>query len=191
MNLPNKTTVPLSFGLHVRSMSLLSAVKRAEMGGDARLLNSRSPLAASGGVGARELHETQLVLHVPRVRNVSQVGPSVVMSDAVLVVNLPRGPAAGYVEPSQTMGKVAALIDPDLNVPLDEEAAGLATGWSDSAPALDAIEPSEDAGFLIVVKQLAQALRGKIGLSHEALLKLIGQRPAACLALSGLRYSTA
>jgi hypothetical protein len=41
---------------------------------------------------------------------------------------------------------------------------------------------------LVVMKKLAQRLRGKIGLSHDALQLLIGQRPARVSARGGLRY---
>jgi hypothetical protein len=46
----------------------------------------------------------------------------------------------------------------------------------------------EYSGVGVVVKKLAQALRGKIGSSHDALLMLIGQRPASADNASGLRY---
>jgi hypothetical protein len=52
--------------------------------------------------------------------------------------------------------------------------------WPDSTIRTIALDtPSEHARYRVVVKKFAQTLRGKIGLSHEALQLLIGQRPAA------------
>lgn len=43
--------------------------------------------------------------------------------------------------------------------------------------------PRKHASFWRVIKQIMQALRCKIGLSHEAVLSLIGQRPVSVCAL--------
>ncbi len=53
------------------------------------------------------------------------------------------------------------------------------------APAMYAVAvayaPGENASFWVIVQKFAQALRGKIGLSHDAVLSLIGQRPAGAI----------
>jgi hypothetical protein len=53
---------------------------------------------------------------------------------------------------------------------------------------MDINPPRKHSRFRVVVKQFAQALRGKIGLSHDAPQMLIGQRPGSVDALAGLCY---
>lgn len=113
------------------------------------------------------------VLSIDCLRNVSEICEGVVPHVSVDVVNCVLGPIACNVKPR----KPICEIDTSMN--LDDAsvfvcAAGDVTNGDSSA--LD--KPSEDAGFWIVVKKLAQMLRCKIGLSHKAVLSLIGQRRA-------------
>jgi hypothetical protein len=130
-------------------------------------------------------HRLAPVLKVDATTNVPQVGNCVVRWVAVDMVNVVFGPLAVDVQPSEAVEPVKVPVDSRPEV-------SAINGAADSGADLDAAvwldKPSKYAGAGIVVKKLAQMLRGKIGLSHEALQLLIGQRPASVSALSGLRY---
>jgi hypothetical protein len=50
------------------------------------------------------------------------------------------------------------------------------------------LSPRKNPGFRVVVKKFAQAFCGKIGLSHDAVLSLCGQRPGGASTPFGLRH---
>jgi hypothetical protein len=114
------------------------------------------------------------VLRVDDSRDITKIVYSVVAWVAVDVVNaLPRKSAVA-VKPGKAMSP--------MNIPVN--AYLTPAEWMDCAgdhPDSDSVRrdftPRKNAGLWIVVKKFAQTLRGKIGLSHEALLLLIGQRP--------------
>jgi hypothetical protein len=114
------------------------------------------------------------VLSINCLGNVSEICKCVVPHISVDVVNCVFWPIAGYVEPRKTMCEIAPPMKFD-NASVFVCAASDATNGDSGA--LD--KPSEYAGLMVVFEQFAQLLRGKIGLSHEAVLSLIGQRPAA------------
>lgn len=105
--------------------------------------------------------------------------------DTVLVVYLICRPFTMDVKPRKPMLVMVHTVDSDPSVPtVDSPSTTAARGC---APFCH--QPGEDASLWVVVKKFAQALRGKIGLSHEALQLRIGQMPACVCALGGLRYS--
>jgi len=127
-----------------------------------------------------------LVLHIHRCRNITQIVESVVRLIAVDVVNVSGGPCPAHEKPRKTVRRVKTLIDTKANVPMRGFASSNIAG--PCFMALSRCQASENAGFWVVVKKLAQTLRGKIGLSHDAVLSLIGQRPARVDSTGGLRY---
>lgn len=115
----------------------------------------------------------------------SKVIDSIVRSISVNVIDMATRPFSVEMQPSKPMRKVSLPIDASHDI----------TCWSDTrddatnAPALaNSNFPNKKPGIRVVVKNFAQALRSKIGGSHEALLLLIGQRPACVGSTCGLRY---
>lgn len=125
-----------------------------------------------------------VVLGVFDTRNKAQVLYSVVAPSSVYVVYLlPRQtPLSMY--PSKAMGQVQSAKNLNLNISVG---VGCSGSISD-ADALVRSTPSKDASFRVVVKQLAQTLCGKIGLSHDVPPVRIGQRPARVDSTGGLRH---
>ncbi len=121
------------------------------------------------------------VLKIHRLAYVAQVCKAVVGFVAVNVVNVLLWVFACHVQPRKPVGVMPLALKAN-----DSIAKGNVHNSGDIANGLPAAEPdapSKYTRFGIVVKKLAQALRGKIGLSHEALQLLIGQRPASVSAL--------
>ena len=169
----------LAFGFKEGTRCIIGGVERAEMSltpanRDASLESSSpEPHAkkAELAVGARAAG----ILPVHGRRDIPQVDDPVVGAVAVNVVDIVRRPCAVHIQPRQPMSQITLADDPDVPVPWAICCSG---NSSDCGPRMP-FEPLEDAAFWIVVKQLAQALRGKIVSSHDAPLMLIGQRPAA------------
>ena len=126
-----------------------------------------------------------LVLLIGAVAGLSQVRKTIVCPVAVHVVNLLRRPFARHVEPRKAVRFVRVSGATDAPIPIAfVQIPGplpVATTWA-------TFGSCEYARLGVVVKKFAQTLRGKIGLSHDALLMLIGQRPACVSAHGGLRY---
>jgi hypothetical protein len=164
---------------------VLSAVK-----GDAS--PPRSSMVFGHPKNARTLVVSQcgaLVLRVDGSAHVSQVGDGIVRRISVHVIDVCIGPNAVRIEPRQAVKPVEKSVDLCL------EALSVASGATNSVAYADVPvwlhEPREHAALRVVLHKLAQTLRGKIGLSHEAVLSLIGQRPARVDSTSGLRYFSA
>lgn len=118
----------------------------------------------------------------------SEIAPSVVASVSVYMVNLSRGPSVGRVEPCQPMGKIPCPVYPNATVAgtcvdaiCTKTRAGMGA-WS------TLFCPYKNTRSSVVIKQFAQACCGKIGLSHDTVPSLIGQRPGRVISTSGLRY---
>ncbi len=124
------------------------------------------------------------VLHVCGWRDIAQILYTVVVGVAVLVINFAARPSSMEEQPCEAMRKVQLPIYGDETVAIAVDAS--------SGPVLRRslafTKPSEFAGPWAVIKKIAQALRGKIGLSHDAVLSQIGQRLAGVSAHGGLRY---
>lgn len=115
-----------------------------------------------------------LVLGVGWRRRASEICNSVVGFIAVDVVCHLARPLSVHVKPSKPMGGVSLAVNANDNI---ASLCCLAGNFS-NAESLPLGDADKNSSIRIVVKQLAQSLRGKIGLSHEAVLSLIGQRPA-------------
>jgi hypothetical protein len=107
-----------------------------------------------------------------------QIRDAVVKPIAVNVVNRARRPLTIHVEPSESVPPVPHQVNAKHSVTPRKTAIGY---W----PHLVTVVPTngnaarKNASLWIVLKQLAQSLRGKIVSSHDALLMLIGQRPVS------------
>jgi hypothetical protein len=115
-----------------------------------------------------------LVLFVLPAIGFSKVIPSIVGSIAVYVVYLIRRPLSGHVKPSEAMGGVPPVFKHHADVASNHLTTGSISWFSCSALYL----VGKCSGALVVLKKFAQTLCGNIGGSHEAVLSLIGQRPA-------------
>lgn len=102
---------------------------------------------------------------------IPQVFQPVVSFYPVDVVDLHERPAPMHMEPSQPVRKVHTPIKGNAQIPFV-----MHRPRSGSSPRAGAC-PSKNASIGVVVEKFAQALRGKIGLSHDAPRKRIGQRP--------------
>jgi len=129
------------------------------------------------------------VLSIYAALCVSKVGKSVVGSVSVDMVNLINRPLSGHVQPRKAMPIVVALTNSNHDISAHSIDATDSLSWHPSFWAW-VFQASKHARFGIVMKKLAQTLRGKIGNSHDALQLLIGQRPWSVSALPGLRYFT-
>lgn len=119
-----------------------------------------------------------------------QVTNSVVIPDAVDVVNALRGEHSEHVQPSQPMLRIVKLpIYKNRSVPFVSFRASAKTGAS-VVGAYGLFNPCKYTSFRIVIKDFAQALCGKIGLSHAVspVKKWFGQKPQSVSALLGLRH---
>ena len=127
------------------------------------------------------------VLAVYGVCQVPQIHPPVIRSVAVNVIDLVLRPFASHVKPSQTVGAVNRIPRANKDVARCSQTSGHVAGIY-AALFAGIWEPSKYPGFRVVMQDVAHLLRGKIGLSHDALLMLIGQRPARVDSACGLRY---
>ena len=151
-------------------------------------VNSRYP----AGLALGDAHQSMLavemraalVLLIDCLRNIAQVSYRVVSGVAVLMVDLSIRPNATHVQPREAMRPVVMTSNADLDV----TSAVAASGARLVASLASWVAPAKYAGFWVVMKKFAQTLRGKIGLSHDAVLSLIGQRPARVDSTGGLRY---
>lgn len=124
------------------------------------------------------------VLLVDGLGYISQLANAVVSGVAVNVVNLPIRPSPVKMQPSKAVRAVTAPINHDDRVSVR---AASRNSSRFCRPATE-YAPNENAGFGVVVKNFAQTLRGKIGLSHDAPSKRIGQRPVSVSSTCGLRH---
>lgn len=118
-----------------------------------------------------------LVMRIDRWISKSKIDESVVGAVAVDVVKNAGRPFAGHVKPRKTMRKESRPVYADDDVSTRCHASDRAS--SVASVSADCNAPHEHTHRWVVIKQFAQSLRGKIGFSHDALQKLIGQRPAA------------
>lgn len=131
-------------------------------------------------IAARVVFAKADVLAVLLLRGLSQIAHSVVKGLAVNVVDLKWRPSPIRIKPCKAVAEIVMAIDPDREIACNIFTTSRTIGVCPSMPSASAIgEPKEMARLRFVSKKFAQTLRGKIGSSHEALLLLIGQRPAA------------
>jgi len=153
-------------------------------------LQSNSPDACTRFLDADEprngvSEDASAVLSVECWRDITQVAEPIVRRISVDVVKVLFWPLSGGMEPCKPVAKVGGPIQSDDDVSVFSV---ITRHVASLAMALAVQAPCECARGLVVVKKLAQTLRGNIGLSHDALQLLIGQRPQRVSARLGLRY---
>ena len=156
---------------------------------DAVHLNDGSPFtvipisAKKSGTGS--FLRFALILNVFRLRDIPKVANPVVCFSSVDVVNMVGGEGAVNIEPSKAMQRVGFIFNLCSVVPVTVNGSNRMIDWQAIA---GFYKPCKHASIWVVVKKFTQVCCGKIGLSHDAVLSLIGQRPGSVSALSGLRY---
>ena len=125
------------------------------------------------------------VLIVSRLTHISEVANTVVGSISIYVIDKVSRPVAVLIKPSQSVPEVGGSVNSHIHVSVFGIDTPCRAVWTPSGPSRP---PSEYASIWVVVKQLAQTLCGKIGLSHDTVPSLIGQRPACVISTGGLRY---
>jgi hypothetical protein len=116
-----------------------------------------------------------LIFRVNRRRGVSQVAYSVISTIAVYVIKHLAGPLSVVMKPCQSVRGVSLVIQTNRHVPVLVNASGLLA----LVPFVPFYLSGKNSSVWVVIKKFAQFLRGKIGISHKAVLSLIGQRPAS------------
>lgn len=124
------------------------------------------------------------VLHVGCLWDIAQVFKTVIRFDAVDVVNAMFRPAPRDHQPNEAMCKIPLAVQPQGDIPLVMREPNL----SPNSTLVELGSRSKNARRWVVMKYLAQMLRCKIGLSHDALQLLIGQRPRRVGSTSRPRY---
>ncbi len=139
--------------------------------------DSKNPVRAVG-LGATQ------VLHISRLRNISQITNPIVSWVPVNVVNVFSWPTSEFIEPSKPMASVSLPAYAYFQIPAIEAPCNISGMNVRCKSGL----PSENASLWVVIKNFAQACCGKIGLSHDTVPSLIGQRPGRVISTSGLRH---
>lgn len=178
-----------SLGLKVSLMGFFRRRKVAKRDGLFVHLNGGAPLAVVE-VSAQQTALTSglgfpLVLQVFALADNAKINDPVVVTNAVDVVNLTSRPDSVSVKPCKPMRRKSFRPNSDANVTFPTKRAGQTTG---RYAVNGANTPGKNPRLGIVMKQLAQTFCGKIGLSHDALQKLIGQRPGSVGSGLGLRH---
>jgi len=189
MKSDSATFVKLTFRDQVGGMGLLITRKRADAAPFPVNRNLRQKLLAV----AFNAKNAELVVFLCRVpilliyayRHIAQILNSIVRWIAVNVIDMVRGLHAMNVNPRESVRQIRTTVDPNpqISLPIIASCDGSSLGVAAGADA-----PRKHARFAVVVKKFAQTLRGKIGLSHDAVLSLIGQRPVSVSSTCGLRY---
>ena len=156
---------------------------------DAVHLNDGSPFTmvpiSTKKSGTGSFLRFALILNVFCLRNIPKVANPIVCFPSVDVVNMVGWEGPVNIEPSKAMQRVGFIFNLRSVIPVTVNASNRMIDWKAIA---GFYKPCKHASILVVVKKFAQACCGKIGLSHDAVLSLIGQRPGSVSALSGLRY---
>ena len=124
------------------------------------------------------------VLHVLSFSRLSKVAYSVVCWIAVYVVDKVFRPVSINKKPSRTMSRDMVFIDLQYHIP----PGNTASSTPNESVFTWVGQPCKDSSFPVVVKKFAQSLCGKIGLSHDAPCKRIGQKPIRVISTSRLRH---
>lgn len=115
------------------------------------------------------------VLTVLFVRRCAQVIPAVISTATINMIHLVCWPFASHIQPRQAMCKVVDIVDGQSAI------AGAVhyktSGGSGFKPLPEINSPGENSSIGIVRKNFSKIFCGNISLSHDALQRLIGQRP--------------
>jgi hypothetical protein len=120
----------------------------------------------------------------------AQIEQSVVCSLAVYMVNLVFRKVPMHIKPNKSVCRVFFVVDSYTPVPSVMQKTG---NVPDFGVPFNANFSRENAGSRVVVKKFAQALCGKIGLSHAVVpyKQWFGQKPRRASNTAGLRHFTA
>lgn len=126
------------------------------------------------------------VLLILRRSAKTKVGYAVVVFNPVYVIQPFIRPFTMNIQPRKSMSDIAASV----NLAGDVSACDLPLHTASNEPSKlwSLTYPSQVSGIWVVVKKFAQACCGKIGLSHDAPYKRIGQRPRCVTSTSRLRH---
>lgn len=130
------------------------------------------------------------VLRVAGTGNVAKIFNPVIRPYPVYVVNVVAGPNTVDIQPSKSVGLVSVTPqrEADIAAVIDRPEANRVFQGNSSTGSSNYSDPHKNASLGVVVKQFAQTCCGKIGLSHDTVPSLIGQRPARVDSTGGLRY---
>lgn len=120
---------------------------------------------------ARNAH----IFVVRGLRDITQIGRTVISAIAIDMVNVMRWPLAVHVKPCESMSEMVSTVYVDLDVAVAMPGTGNA---SDTNSVGRSRFPAKNAGFRLVFENFAKSFDAKIGLNHDALSVLIGQRRA-------------
>ena len=179
-----------SFGTHVCGMSILYGIERSQITPFA-VDTDAGYVFTTGFEDSKHSSATiraglALVLHLFASRYFAEIVDRIVRAIPIDVINLAGRPPAENVEPCQTMR--FSLSASDFNTDVSEVIGVTSHFVGARAVGASAFKPSKHASFRIVMKAFAQIFRSKIGLSHKALQKLIGEKPERDSTRFGLRY---
>lgn len=141
------------------------------------------------GKATRIVLANALILAINWSGALAQILEAVVCRHSISMVYLLTRPFSSDVKPREPMRLVRLPIDLYRYVALSGNTSGNAPRFEPARFALN--RPAENASFRIVVEYLAQVLRCKIGLSHEAPQMLSGERPEDTPNAFGPRYFSA
>ena len=125
------------------------------------------------------------ILSVFRFGGVTKICKRAIGSIAVYVVNLFWWKFSNHKKEGKPVGKVSPTIKTNAGISIWSPDASDAS--YDDAP-IWFNQPRKQASLRVVMKQLAQTLRGKIGFSHDAPFQRIGQRLACVFSTCGPRH---
>ena len=179
MKLDRATFMHPALCIKVGLMSILRAIELPEMNGSPinrdcgaeTMTTSANPKESRSAVFIGTLP----ILNVYHGGDISKIRPAVIRRIAINVVDVMLRPLASHVEPCKPVPVGIIGIGSDVNVAVFGNASGLRA----SEISTHIHSPGEKSRIRVVMQKLAQTLRSKIGLSHDALQKLIGQRPAS------------
>lgn len=176
----------------IRSMSLFWSVKHPKVDAFAVYLYPGAPSVAADAWMFKDAEESTLAIHariaevlfVLAVSYVAKIADAIVARIPVDVINLAARPFAINVQPREPVRVVPSVVYRNE----------VGAAWSqcslernaDTASAASVDKPFKVASVRCVPQNVAKSLRGKIGISHDALQMLIGQRPVGVRAPSGL-----
>jgi hypothetical protein len=190
MMLDRASWMNLPLGFDVGVMRFFRACKRADMYAPINGIDGGSKFTPRPAYAKKPGTVPALwpvpVLRVDSGACVTKIGNAIVSAITVNMIDLALRPLAVHVQPNESVGIVNSAVNTYSNT---AAFVSRKTNWCAlRLPFWGCKLDLENSGIWIVVQKFAQTLRGKIGLSHDAVLSLIGQRLGSVSALAGLRY---
>jgi hypothetical protein len=124
------------------------------------------------------------VLHVFKLTSLTQIAKSVIRPNAIYMVYSFSREFSKRMEPCKSVHLVKLPVYLQCAVSIRRNCPDLATGGS----IVGSFDSFKQTRFWTVIEKFAQTLCGKIGLSHDTVPSLIGQRPRRVDSTSGLRH---